>query len=253
MPIPVATIQSRVAAALDSEGNDRYTFDQDYKHAINFAIEWIVLVINEALGQKKMTGEALRELVRVRIWQTNHFSRVAFDPSTIGDDLWSVLAVYPEPVVSPSGSPNTNPNPTQSIFMPGLSYVGGTKDAKRLTLEEWNENDLNVFAQGNMVLTTAMKEYGYLDFADYSSTNYSNPGKFDITIRPYVPDKFVAIAYMAYPKSVALTTDSVEMPMSMINMVVEKALNFISYKQGDQTNLFGVTEKDVTKLVSFIK
>lgn len=242
-----------MASALDAEGSDRYTFDQDYKFAINFSIEWLVAAFNQAFSDSKLSPECLRELNKTRIWQANAFSRVAFDPAVVGDKLWSLIAVYPLPVVTPFSNPVTINNPNQSEFKPALAYVSCKNSCKRLTQEEWNENVKNVFMPGNELLTGSLQEYAYLDFSDYSSTNYTNPVPQEITIRPSIAKKYVALAYIKFPNSVATVNDNVEFPESMTNLIVDKTLEFLSTKQGDQTNLFSLSDRDMNRLIGLMK
>ena len=254
MPIPVQTVVSRMASALDAEGSERYTFDQDYKYAISYAQEWIVTAVNQAMSEKKLAAENLRELIKVKIWQANAFSRIAFDPAIVGQKLWSVLAVYPEIKTTPFSNPNQLVVPAQSVFMPNLSFVSSDQEgAARLTHEEWNDNKKNVFMPGNITVTGSLKKYAYLDFADYSSSSYVNPVPFEIEVRPSVAAKYVAIVYLKYPNEIILPTDNLEFPDPMIDLIVEKALLFISFKQGDATNLYSISEREVSRIVNLIR
>lgn len=254
MSILVQEVVNRSLSALDAEGSDRYLFDQDFKPAINYAQEAIIAIFNNAFSSNKLSGESLRELAKIKIWQANDFSRVAFDPAVMGHKFWTLLAVYPNPVVAPFSTPMPNPNKALSVFMPNLSYRSGKASTNRMTLEEWNDNYKNVFAPGNLVVMNSqdLNNYSYLDFGDYSSGSYNNPGKYEIEIRPSVANKYIALAYLKRPDPIALITDSLEFPESLTSVIVSKALNFIAYKQGDQTTLFTVTNKDVEELSNLL-
>ena len=249
MPIPVQEIVDRATAALDAEGSDRYLFDQDFKPAINYAIEWIVLVLNRAMEEDKFTGESLRELVKTSVWQANHYSRLAFNEAETNTKLWSVLAIYPNPVTAPFYAPSPDPILAKSKLIPNISYVSGKACTNRLTLEQWNDNEDNVFMPGNTKLEGALSEFAYLNFGDFGSSSYTNPGIFEITIRPSVADKLVAMAYLKKPDAVLLITDNIQFPATITNIALEKMLEYISYKQGNQTTLYAVTERDTTKLI----
>jgi hypothetical protein len=253
MPILVQEIVNRSNAALDAEGSDRYLFDQDFKPAIRYAQEWVVLALNRGFEMNKHSGESLRELVKVSIWQANNFSRIAFDPVTMGHDLWSILALYPNPVVTPFSNPSPLPNKAESKYMPNLSLVSGKACTNRLTLEQWNDNVDNVFMPGNSVLSGPLSDFAYLNFADYSSSTYSNPGKFELEIRPTVANKYVGMAYLRRPKEINLITDTMEFPEALMNVILEKTLQYVSWKQGDQTTLYLVTDRDVNRLMTLIQ
>lgn len=253
MSIQVQEIVNRTTSALDAEGSDRYRFDQDFAPAINYAIEWTVSAFNDAFSQSKLSGESLRELNNVGIWQANNFSRIAFDESSVGKKLWTIIAVYPKPEVFPYKSPIPNPNKVLSEFIKDTSFVKSVYSAKRLTQEEWNDNVKNVFMPGNNILNGEMMEYAYLDSANYSSSSYNNPGIYEIEVRPSVANEYVAMAYLAKPERVSTISDSVSFPESLTNIIIEKVLNFIAYKQGDGTNLYGVTSADISRLISLMR
>ncbi len=253
MPIPAATVVNRMAAALDAEGSDRYTFAQDYKFAINNAVEWSVSVLNQAFAEKKMSPESLRELVKVSVWQANKYSRVSYNEADTGHALWTILSVIPEIQVTPQKVVVPLANENQSIFRNDFTYIGSEKYCTRLTTEEWNVNRKNIFMPGNEIMQGALKEYAYRDFADYSSANYTNPVNAEIEIRPSVSQKLVAIEYLKYPTPVAVIGDSIEMPASMTDIITEKALNYIAWKQGDNTTLWSTSERDINLLISLMR
>jgi hypothetical protein len=109
----------------------------------------------------------------------------------------------------------------------------------------------NVFAAGNQKLLNDLKSYAYLNFSSYQAGSY-NAGGPEIEIRPEIPNEFVGVTYLKYPTPVASEQDNIEFPESLTNLVVLKAGNFISFKQGDQTNLYSVTDRDVRDLVKLM-
>lgn len=247
--IPVQTIVDRVTSILDAEGSDRYLFDQDFKPAINLTKDWVVAVFNKAFADKKLSEENLKELVQTKVWTTSTFSRINIDPSVV--NVWSVLGIIPKPTVYPASStPTIGANPDTSTLETGVSYISSDFSARRLTIEEWNENKNNVFEAGNNVLTTSFTEYAYLNQGDYSSTNYTTAG--EIEIRPAIPTEFLAVTYLRYPTDVNVIGDNVEFPQTLTDLIVNKVLNYISFKQGDQTNLFSVSGAEVATLVKLM-
>jgi len=249
--IAVQSVIDRIASALDAEGSDRYTFIRDYKPAINSAVEWMQAVFNQAFGEKKLSEENLRDLVKVAVFQASEYSRVNTDLLT--DSIWTILRVNAEPVLNidnPTLIPTTSPE--QSFYRDDLSYISSDKKKKKkLTLEQWENNVKNIFEAGNTTLLNDFKQYAYLNFADYQSNSY-NAGGPELEIRPSIAKSFVGITYLKYPTPIQASTDDIEFPKVLINLVVQKALNFISIKQGDQTNLYGVTQQDVATLVQLM-
>jgi hypothetical protein len=254
MAIQVQTVVDRGAAALDAENNDYYKFDQDYKPNINSAIEWLVLVFNEIFGKKKVVPEQLRDLVKVRVFQANQYSRVSFNPADVGHSLWTIIGVYPEPQLHPNNSIAPLADPNQSKFMPGKSFVRSDYSAARKTSEQANINHKNPFLEGSEVFssTSGLRQFSYRDFADYSSSTYSNPSAPEIEIRPSIGGKYVAIEYLKYPTPVTLITDVLEFPESMTQVITEKMLSFMSTKQGDQTTLWNISEGDIKRITGLL-
>lgn len=251
--IAVTEVVARLRSVLDDEGSERYTFDQDLKPAINSAIEDVVSIINSAMGENKLSAEKLIDLIRVGVWQANSYSRFAFNPTEVGHDFWTALAIYPKPKTNKKNFfPAADDNNSESKFMPDISFVDSTQSARRLNFEQWNENQNNVFVAGNMVLSGSLQEYAYLDAADYSSTSYtSSPDKKEWTIRPSVANQLVAMVYVKYPTPVTLSTDSLEFPKSLTEMIVNLAAKRIGYKQGTQS-LYVASAQDIAMLVKAI-
>ena len=249
MPIAVQTIVDRCASALDAEGFERYQFDLDYMPAINYAKEWIVSAFNKAFSDTKLSEESLRELVKVRVFRASIYSRINFNATTTGDNIWSVFAVYPE--IEYSGVLGAVPT-TTSVYCPLASYTKSYKSAKRGTLEEVNQNRLNPFMAGNEVNVCAeTRDYLYTFAADYNGSYTSNPTH-ELEIYPSVSTQAVAIAYLAFPEDVTDITDTIPFPETLTNLIVNKSLEWISYKQGDNTTLKMVSDEDVRTLVSLM-
>lgn len=255
MPIPVANIVSFMQADLDSEGSDRYLFDQDFKPAINGAIDIVVALFNQAFADKKLSPEQLRELVKVGIWQSNNYSRIAYKESEVGFPFWTIVAVYPKPITNNLASATVITDKSVSVFKKDISYIKSDYVAKRLTLEEWNDNKDNAFMPGNtLIQESTLSEFAYCDFADYGSASYTGNGdQPEITIRPDVSNELIAISFLKTPTKISLITDSLEFPTSLTQIITDIALNQISIKQGDQTTLFGITTQNVQRLIGLMK
>lgn len=249
--IAVQTVVDRMKSVLDAEGSDRYLFDQDFKPAINSAIDWLVAVFNAAFSDKKLSEEDLRELVKTTIWQANSYSRIRFDETALGYKIWTILGISPEPTITPATIPPSLPSPETSVYRSDLSFIDSEYSARRLSIEEWNENRKNVFSAGNEVISNSLKSYAYLGHGNYGSSNY-NAGGEEIQIRPSVAEQFVAVTVLKNPDKITQITDDIEFPSPIIDILYQKALNFIAYKQGDQTTLFTVTSRDVATLVKLM-
>lgn len=249
--INTQTLIDRMVAELDAEGSDRYLFDQDFKPAINTAIDWLVAVFNKAFADNKLNEEVLSELTYVKIWQASQFSRIKVDPAILGHPVWTIVNISPEPETYPAATPPTQLLPERSVLRTDLSFVKSNFSAERKSKEKWDKNRNNIFESGNEVMTGSFKRYAYLNPFNYSSSNYSVAG--EIEIRPSVAGKFVAISYLKYPSKVNVSTDNIEFPETLTDILFQKALNYISFKQGDRTSLFTVTANDVNQLAQLMQ
>jgi hypothetical protein len=253
MSILVQTVVDRLASRLDAEASDRYDFDLDYLPAINSAMEWVVTALNPYFAAKKFSAEGLRELVYTRIFQTNAFSRVSFDPAALGHPIWSILGVYPNPVCNKGAGAMPQTDPAKSLYRNDVSFISSDGSCQRMTAQDWNNNVNNSFEPGNQILTGQLSFYGYRDFSDYSSTSYSGATGFrEIGIRPNIKSGLVAVEYIKYPTQIALITDSIGFSESMTEFITDKALNFVSWKQGSGTDTYGVSENETKRLLALL-
>lgn len=248
MPISVQEVVNRCNFELDAEGSDRYLYDRDFMPAINSSIEWVVDVINSTLGEKKFSEEIFSELTRVRVWQTSLYSRFNFSEALTGDKMWSILAIYLEPTLTPNATP---PTPSaSSVYRPDLRFINSSYSASRKTAEQLSRLRTNSFADGNNFITCdGLRSYAYLNPTDYSS------GVFEIEILPELVGQFIAMRYVKVPSNVVLSSVTpianqvIEFPASMTNLIVQKCLNFISQKQNNQSTLYQVTDRELKTLI----
>ena len=62
----------------------------------------------------------------------------------------------------------------------------------------------------------------------------------------------VTIFWAKKPDTILGLSNFIPFPSSVFQLLFDKALNYISYKQGDQTNLYTTTERDIQQLISVI-
>tara|TARA_Y100000814_G_scaffold96598_2_gene66900 strand:+ start:10415 stop:11197 length:783 start_codon:yes stop_codon:yes gene_type:complete len=256
MAITVQSLIDRMRqVGLDAEGSDYYDTDIDLIPALNASIEWLVQVLSSSIGAKKFVGEELRDLVMARVFQPSSFSRIHFNTTDLGHDVWTILGIYPLPETTPATTyplPDLTPA-DKSEYKSGLSHVSSVYDTSRLSIEEWSGNALNPYAPGSLKENcTELLQYAYINFADYSSTGYSTVK--EIEIRPSLANKLATVMYLKMPTLITTPfasnpTQTVEFPESFANLLYEKALQFVAYKQGDNTTIYNVTANDVNVLL----
>lgn len=254
MAILVQTVVTQIKSGIDSEGSDRYLFDLDYRPAIHYGIRQIITALNSVFANTKAPAESLRELINTRIWQANDYSRIAYNIADMpgNEDMWTILSVHPEVITIENGLPDPSITGATSKVRLDLTYKGGKFSCTRLSFEQWNQNQDNIFLPGNTVMTGSLKKYAYLDFADYSSNNYVAPGTYEIEVRPDVSRKLVGMRYLRYPVMPNLISDSIEFPDSLTDLMVMCGLSWIAVKQGTGTTLYTISARDIQTALGYI-
>lgn len=289
MSIIAQDIIDRIVSRLDAENTDHYNFARDFKPAINSAIEWAISVITPRLGDKKFSEETFRELNRIAVWQTSRFSRIMIDPNDFGGtDMWTINAILPTPTItvidhtnistlpplyydivrfveggqyvnSPivpqawNATGNTLLKPNESTFRPELAFLESGYSAHRMTIEEYTPNvKQNPFSPGYNDSRPDILQYAYITFTNYTTLigGYSLPVPREIEISPKIPSQLVAINWIEIPSFISAPTDTIKFPSTMINILTDKALNYISVKQNNNTNLYQVSNADLLTLLS---
>ncbi len=270
--ILASNIVDNLKAQLDSSDSNRYTFDRDYKPAINQAIEWVVTLFNAAFGEKKVSEEVLRELIITRIYVCNKFSRLSlFDTAILKaikydtNYIWSILGVFPKcKVVDVSGNVQGDPavetDPfksfrTEFVMVPD----SGNKATERLTIEEWEDVENNIFARGNPNVTNGYASFSYknwntnkpIDSTLNLKTQSLSSGP-EIEIKPQLSNKFIGIEYLQFPTNITLITDELEFPAILTNMISQKSLDFVTKKNYDRNPLYQVTAAEINNLATLL-
>lgn len=253
MPIASQDIANQMRFALDAEGSDHYDDTLDIIPAINASVRWAVGVINVALGEKKISEESLSDVSIARVMQTSKDSRIEIE--SIPDEVWTILAIYPLPETDTTGNPAVvQPDPKASVHRDDLYHVASEFDAGRLTVEEWQINKKNPFESGNIIVDIDcpdLVQFGYLNPIKYFKDTGASSVK-DIEIRPYIDKGLVTVVYVKVPDVITALTQVIDLPSSVFQVIFNKALDYISYKQGDGTTLNTITQQDIQTLIQTI-
>jgi len=257
MPIQVSTIIAQVETLLDVVGSDRYTYGRDHAPAINITLDAISSILSSLIDEKKFSSEALRELNKTVLYTASSFGRIHFFGL---NRVMSILGVYPEAAFTGVLGTGTL-NPYQSRYEREAAFVSSPHSAKRLTQEEWNRGADNIFLEGNTVMTGAQKRYAYMWTSDYTAEPNYVPGGEEMDIRPIPPAPFlVGVAYIKSPDKLVFTAADVappagatiELPESMTPIVVAQVCAYLAEQQGDGTNLWTVSARDLRNQLAAI-
>ncbi len=252
MAIPYSVPRNLIMSALDAEDSERYTDNADIIPAMNYAQEYVVLAFNNIFAQKKLSEEVLKELTYVKIWRPSIYNRIAFDPTIVGMNLWTIIAVYPKCTAKYIVLPVST---TESVYISDASYISSDYTAKRLTLEEWNERKRNVFVAGSDYQTCPdLIQYAWVNFANYTGGYILANNPFEIEISPSVVNELVAIAFLKKPPVITTIAAVLPFPDTLTTLIVSKALDFISFKQsgGTQHPLFDVSALETKNIIGLL-
>jgi hypothetical protein len=251
--IQAQELRNQLAFALDAEGSDHYRDDLDYIPAINAAVKWLTNVVNSAFGKDKIGEEFFRDLTFSGVFRTDDCSRVSLN--TFPNDVWSILAIYinPETREIAGQTPPIITDDTNSYFLNNLLHKSSYLSCKRLSIEEWATSRPNPFEDGydGDQLCDELKRYAYLNPINYENTNEGEIAK-ELEIRPAVVNDNVTIFWVKKPTTITAIEDQIEFPESVFQLLFNKALNYISYKQGDNTTIHSVTDRDIALLLNVI-
>jgi hypothetical protein len=261
--INVSDLWKAIQAQLASAGTTRYNPRRDGIYAINGAMRGFEAMATPLLAERKGSEESLSELQETRAFQTNAFGGLSLDAiqPTQPYSIWTVIAVYAEV---------TTQNPTPTIIGTAnntylrtdlVMNMRGSKRVKRATMEQVAANTDNKFAAGNEVTAATRPDYCYYMVGNRSDSAGVINGNRELVIAP-TSRTIRAIVGMSYLRSApALTladldsngnfpsTLNIPYPQSLFNVIRDMALNDLSVKQGDGTNLYSITEKDIARLL----
>lgn len=251
--IQAQELRDQLAFALDAEGSDHYVDVLDYIPAMNAAVKWLTSVVNSAFGKDKIGEEFFRDLTFSGVFRTDDCSRVSLN--VFPSDVWSILAIYIKPetrAINGQVAPVTS-DVTSSYFLNDLLHKSSYISCKRLSIEEWATSRPNPFEDGydGDQICDELKRYAYLNPINYENTNTGSTSN-ELEIRPAVTNDNVTVFWVKKPSTIIAITDQIEFPESVFQLLFNKALNYISYKQGDDTSLNSVTDKDIALLLSVI-
>jgi hypothetical protein len=246
-------LRDQMAFALDAENSDHYRDDLDYIPAINAAMKWLTSVVSSAYGKDKLGEEFFRNLSYSGVFLTSNTSRVSLE--IFPSEVWTILGIYVNVdtgTITGVPAPST-PDATRSYYLNNLYHVSSSDSCKRLSIEEWAYNKDNPFEAGydGNQLCDALKWYAYLNPLNYQGDGTAYLTQ-ELEIRPSLQNKKVTIFWTKKPDEITALSDMINFPNSVFQMLFDKALNYIAYKQGDQTNIYGVTSQDVQQLISVL-
>lgn len=171
-----------------------------------------------------------------------------------GDKLWRVLAIYPEITTIPTAPAGLPADADQSSYLDDVAMATPLKSATRLTLEQWAEKEENPLMPGSPLITnTELIQYAYLNFIDYNANAYLlEDVDYEIPVSPDRANEIAAMAFLKVPMDITDEREYIPFPVSLFEIVVQKAMHFISIKEDDRENLFTVTQNEIQQAMEVL-
>jgi len=263
--ITIPELDQYVDANTDSEGSQRYLFDQDKIPNYNSAVSRAITACNWMMANRKGAEEALSELQETRIVQTNFWGGLTLDslwtnattPSPY--KVWSVLGFYAEPDMAPNVPQVPLSPPSKSYILLTQIYLPGganERPVQRMTMEQVAVARDNSFMSGNEVLANSeMRTYGYYIMGNRTQNDGLIVGNREVVFTPRSRfangAKYIAMSFLREPQPIVDETSIIEFPTSMARTLASWALEYMAIKQGDMTTLHSTTEQDANQLFQF--
>jgi hypothetical protein len=218
-------------ALLDDENSERYSFDNDYKPALNGAVRYIMSAFDRAFDQGVLSPFIFNELLFGQKLTATPVTNEDASKFTVPDTVvWRTVGVDPAPVMD-----------TDDYVMPGARL------AKFVTIDNWGQAVDDPFAAGRGDVSDDLKLFAYTQF------NYLDPGGTptkQLVVRPK-PVGDVALIYLRVPTKITLTSTTVEFPYVLYQALLMKAYQYVMVQAGREgAAALQISDKDVQELVA---
>lgn len=168
--------------------------------------------------------------------------------------FWTLIGIYPEITTIPV-SPSPPSIGETGIWANSVMVNEVLKSCKRLTFEEWAEKQRNPLVPGSELITNSeLKEYAYLPAAHYYPGVYSGSlvgldSVYEYLVMPSCDEKLIGVGFLKKPlgETIVHQTNILPFPESLVELVVEKFLQFISIKEDDRRSLYDISNAEIQK------
>lgn len=241
MAIEAQDLKSAMAAQLGVFGTQRYLDVPHYIPAIQGAQRRFNGLVESIFAENKGGEEMFTEITETRVFQTNSVGAIAFLPADIGHDLWTIVAVFPEPETSPVGT--TVPLGPNQYLRSDLAWVGPSQyPVRRITQEQIAMTKGNRFMPGNEVMAAGpRRSYAYY----YVGGEGTRIRVLPLTL---TSTKIVGVSYLRNIQPIQSISESIPYPSRAFQMLRNLALNELSTRQGAKP-LYEVTLDQVRTLL----
>lgn len=251
MPILANDLWNAMRATLGVAGTQRYLPDTNIIPAINDGLRQFNGFVYSLFAEKKGSEELLREINMTRVFQTNDMGGAVLLESQLGHKVWTINAVYPEPVFNPANAA-INPIPvSESAYRPDVVMRRpGKIRCARLTQEQIPDTENSRMMPGSSAMANApLRTAAYYLVGDRGGTDWVPSGT-ELVVLPEqsYARKLIVVSYMKGVDPITSLNDTVPYPPSAFELLKQLSLNAISLRQGAQP-LYQVTIDSVRALL----
>lgn len=232
--IQASDVFKKIRRKLDDDDSGRYDAN-DLVPAVNAAIDFWVRVFNAGFEAKRIFHESLSDLINTKVYTADVKGQTGYVNITADRlDIWTVFGVDPNPDIEANELEESK-----------------HKWATRMSLTEWNDSAEDPFAPGNLIdIPDTFGRPAYIGIG-----KYLGDGDYYIAIRPASflgTNNKVAIWYLKNPDKVDDGYSEIELPANMINLVTNKAVQWISHQHGGQSPYFEYSEHDINQAIQIL-
>lgn len=256
MPIQYQQVDDLILSRLDAHGTDHYRLDTQRIPAVNSALDFIVATIGPRLGTKRFPDKILSELLFPRIWQTSTYGRVFMAEAALNaggqGPIWDIVSCYAEPETIPPNPGITAGADESSSLRGNVSFRNSDFACKRITHEQLADTGKSHLMGGSEYLAgSALRSYYYmvLGYGRTSPDYLTNGWELQFGPLSLTGKKLVCITHLKTPNKVTAYGATIEFPPMMLDLIVSRALHYLSIKQGDGTTLWRTQAEDTALLM----
>lgn len=244
-----------MSGRLDADGTDHYNFQNSWKPGINYALDWFEGYADTRLGDSKWVSQNLRYLLLNKVIQLNSYGRIYFNEAFMGllGPMRSIVAFYADIQTIPPNAPIQSLDPAISTVRTELAMLPNSgRPVKRLTHEQLADARQNVFQAGGALGNPNLVSY-YEVLIGNSRTINSYPAQgeeWEIGPYPQTANMLVGVTYLRKIPLITSSAGDILLPDTCLKVIATKALEWIATRQGDNTTLYTIVQRELAQLLS---
>ncbi len=251
MPILANDLWGAMRATLGVAGTQRYLPDTNVIPAINDGLRQFNGFVYALFAEKKGSEELLQEITMTRIFQTNDMGGVVLLESQLGHKVWTINAVYPEPVLNPADATINAIPASQSAYRADVVMRRpGKVRCARITLEQVPDTENSRMMPGSSAMANSpLRTAAYYLVGDRGGTDWVPNGTELVALPEQLyARKLVAVSYMKGVDPITSLNDTIPYPPSAFKLLRDLCLNELSIRQG-AAPLYTVTIENVRAML----